>query len=509
MLVARKLSVALVVAVFAVLAVSSWVRVQHEVARFDGDIRRHHRVLGTTLGAAVEQLLEAEGNDAAATLVHHVDASRSGVSIRWISLSPNAPRHMQPELPRARLEPVARGETLQIAQSRKSSDEENYEDEQLISYFPTEGPNDGPAAIELVESLAPKSIYVEEAIRSTLVASLSVAVVCGLLAILLGAYYVGKPVSRLVDKARQIGQGEFESPLGFERRDELGLLANELDAMASQLASSQRSMEDQAEARLAAVEQLRHAERLTTVGKLASAVAHEIGTPINVVAGHANLIASRRVEGDETISSAHVIVEQCARMTKLVRNLLDYARRRPPNRMCVDLRDILNETTQLLAPLAASREIVLAVQGGSQALALADPAQLQQALANLVINAIQASPKKSTVSLTLDLVTIARPDREHRRERPTWRVGVADHGPGIASEDLGRLFDPFFTTKPSGEGTGLGLSIARTIVEEHGGWVSVDSAVGRGSRFDLYLEPLSEPCPSTSSSSTTTTRRFA
>ncbi|MBN1612050.1 MAG: HAMP domain-containing histidine kinase [Polyangiaceae bacterium] len=500
MTVGRKLSFALVAAVFAVLAVSSWVRVHREVARFDADARRHHRVLGTTLGAAVEQLIEEEGEQAAATLVHHIDASRSGISIRWVSLSPGVPRHRLPKLPRAQLAPVARGEIVQLTQPRRDSDGEDYEDERLVSYFPIRGPSSGLGAIELVESLTPKSVYTGEAIRSTLLASLSVAVVCGLLAVLLGAYYVGRPVTRLVHKARQIGQGQFESPLELERRDELGMLASELNAMASQLAASRRAMEDQTEARLAALEQLRHAERLTTVGKLASAVAHEIGTPINVVAGHANLIVRRRVEGDEALSSAQVIVEQCARMTKLVRNLLDYARRRPPNRVCVNLHDILNETTQLLAPLAASREVALEVQGELQALASVDPAQLQQALANLVINAIQASPQKSTVRLTLELVTVARPDRDHSRERPTWRIGVADHGSGIPSEDLGRLFDPFFTTKPSGEGTGLGLSITRTIVEEHGGWVSVDSTVGRGARFELYLTPLRESCPSTSSS---------
>jgi two-component system NtrC family sensor kinase len=509
MTVARKLSVALVLAVFAVLGVSSWVRVHRDAARFDADMRRHHRVLGTTLSAAVEQLIEEEGRDAAATLVHHIDASRSGVSIRWVSLKPGVPRHLLPKLPPARLGPVARGEILQLTQPRKDSPTEDYEDEQLVSYFPAKGPNDGPGAIELIESLAPKSAHVEEAVRGTLVASLSVAVVCGLLAMLLGAYYVGGPVTRLVHKARQIGQGEFESPLDLARHDELGMLGGELNAMASQLAASRTAMEDQAEARLAALEQLRHAERLTTVGKLASAVAHEIGTPINVVAGHAKLIVSRRVEGDETISSAQVIVEQCSRVTKLVRNLLDYARRRPPNRVCVNLHDILNETAQLLAPLAASRQVVLEVHGESPALASVDPAQLQQALANLTINAIQASPEKSTVSLTLEAVTVARPDRERGRARPTWRISVADHGTGIPSEDLGRLFDPFFTTKPSGEGTGLGLSITRTIVEEHGGWISVDSTVGQGARFELYLAPLRESCLDTSSSSTTTTPRSA
>lgn len=504
---AYKLSTALVFAVLAVNGVFAWVRVGQEAAGFDRDVRRKHRVLGTTVATSVTQLWHHEGQEAATALVHRLDASRSGVSIRWVSLAPGAARHETARLPLGQLVPVTRGQTVQAVLPKRHAEMADFEDELLCSYFPTLGPSGEPAAIELVESLAPKSVYVANAIRGTLAYGLAVAIVCGALAVLLGAHYVGRPMAKLVERARQIGRGQLEPSLGVGQDDEFGTLAVELDAMAKQLGASEARMTEEAEARIQALEQLRHAERLTTVGKLASAVAHEVGTPINVVAGHAKLIAQGKVQGGEVLSSAQTIVEQCSRMTQLMRNLLDYARRRPPHRVHADLRDILNEAVQLLTPLAAGRQVTLEVKAEEPAPALVDPGQLQQALANLIINAVHASASHGSVELVLERVVLARPERTPGPARTLLRITVLDHGTGVEARDLPRLFEPFFSTKPSGEGTGLGLSIAQTLVEEHGGWISVDSELGRGTRFDVYLAPLSDPCPDTSSSSTTTTPR--
>jgi two-component system NtrC family sensor kinase len=265
-----------------------------------------------------------------------------------------------------------------------------------------------------------------------------------------------------------------------------------------------RRTADETAARIAALEQLRHAERLTTVGRLASALAHEVGTPLNVVAGHAQMIARGRVPDGETTESAKVIVAQCERMTRIVRHILDYARRRPPKTLTADLRDVARGTVELLAPMARSRGVEVTGNLEICAVAQVDASQIQQALINLIMNAVQASQEGGSVEVTLSRTTTRPHGDPTAPENPYYVLSVTDHGSGIDQEILGRLFEPFFTTKASGEGTGLGLSIAHDIVHEHGGWISVDSTVGQGSRFDLYLPVPTESCPDTSSSSTTT-----
>src|SRR5204863_590761 len=124
-------------------------------------------------------------------------------------------------------------------------------------------------------------------------------------------------------KARRVGTGDLSGPLHLRQRDELGELANEINLMCERLAEERGAREQ-------ATEQLRHADRLTTVGKLASGLAHELGTPLNVVRGRAKLIVDHEVEGKEVTDSARIVVEQAERMTALIRQLLDFARPRAP-----------------------------------------------------------------------------------------------------------------------------------------------------------------------------------
>ncbi len=324
-------------------------------------------------------------------------------------------------------------------------------------------------------------------------ARLVVALVCGVMAMAIGAYVVGRPVEALREKARRLGAGEPDRTRGRWRDDEFGDLARELDLAAEHLEEQRRRALGELEVRLQTAEQLRHAERLTTVGKLASALAHELGTPLNVISGHAQLIARGRVDLEEARLGAAAIVEQCSRMTSLVRNLLDYARRKSSHRTLTDLAMVVRETGELLTPLARGRGVELRVETPASAALQAAPDQLRQALTNLVVNGIQASEPGGEVTLTLAEESVVRDAGSRRGARDRcYVVTVADRGSGIAAQDLGRVFEPFFTTKPSGEGTGLGLSITQDIVAEHGGWLAVDSEVGRGSRFRVYL-PANPP----------------
>jgi signal transduction histidine kinase len=223
---------------------------------------------------------------------------------------------------------------------------------------------------------------------------------------------------------------------------------------------------------------------------LASGLAHELGTPLNVVAGRAKMIATGEIESpEEGTESARIIVEQTERMTRIVRQLLDFARRRGSEKRNADLGALARQTAELLDPLAVKRGVSLRCEEPSGRVSAAvDASQIQQALTNLVVNAIQASDRGRGVSIAVSLRDEAPEGPRGPRPGGPWAViEVRDQGSGIPREHLPEVFDPFFTTKAVGEGTGLGLSIAHGIAEEHGGWIDVESEPQRGSCFRIWL----------------------
>jgi signal transduction histidine kinase len=235
-------------------------------------------------------------------------------------------------------------------------------------------------------------------------------------------------------------------------------------------------VEAETRTRIAAVEQMRHADRLSIVGRLASGVAHELGTPLNVALAHARLIArqQRSVDG---AADANVIVEQGERMAGIIRQLLDLARRHTPNKRLEDVRSIVSGTLAVIEPVASKHGVVLQTHSGAQPIvANVDPEQMRQVVANLVMNAIQAQPAGGEV-------------RVHTEELDScqMRIRVEDKGSGIPSDALDRIFEPFFTTKEPGDGTGLGLTVSYGIVSDHGGRIEVESRQGLGSTFSVYL----------------------
>jgi len=183
-------------------------------------------------------------------------------------------------------------------------------------------------------------------------------------------------------------------------------------------------------------------------------------------------------------------------MTSIIRKLLDFSRRKGPQLATADALQIVSGTVEMLAPLAEKSGVVLLAssEGGVPALK-ADRGQIEQALANLVVNAIQATPRGRTVKVAVELCSAAPPHDVEVEFGPGEFVclSVEDTGSGIAPQHLPHVFEPFFTTKDVGEGTGLGLAVAYGIVREHGGWIDVESELARGTRFSIYLHPAVEP----------------
>jgi two-component system NtrC family sensor kinase len=241
------------------------------------------------------------------------------------------------------------------------------------------------------------------------------------------------------------------------------------------------------EERRAAVEQVRHGERLATVGKLAAGIAHELGTPLSIVAGHAQMIVAREVEGDRAIESAKSIDREATRMAKIVRQLLDFSRRKGPEAMDCDLSDIAKRCAKLFAPVAEKARVALSVVGAEdRSLVRGDAESIQQVVTNLVANAIDAMPAGGALKIQLCRVVEARAAGGTSKVSLV-RLDVVDTGTGMPPEVVAHAFDPFFTTKPSGSGTGLGLSVVDGIVRDHGGWITLASHPGAGTTISVFL----------------------
>ncbi|MFZ1745111.1 MAG: PAS domain S-box protein [Nitrospirales bacterium] len=234
--------------------------------------------------------------------------------------------------------------------------------------------------------------------------------------------------------------------------------------------TQQRALEDQ----------LRKTERLAELGTLASGMAHEIGTPMNVILGRAELLM-RKAQDERTRRGLETIVTQVERITKIMNQLLSFARKRPAVRQGVNLEALMIDVLDVLQERLGKQHIqVMKTVSPHLPKVWADPDHMNQVLLNLILNACQAMGDGGTLSLAL-----------HPTD-DTVELTVQDTGSGIPQEQLAKIFDPFFSTKAVGEGTGLGLTVVHGILQEHQGAIRVTSVPGQGATFIVSLPMYSE-----------------
>lgn len=234
---------------------------------------------------------------------------------------------------------------------------------------------------------------------------------------------------------------------------------------------------------VAAQEQLYRMGILASIGELAAGVAHELNNPLTSVLGYSQLLLCQDVP-QVIRNDLEMIHKNAERAAKIVRNLLTFARRQTPEKVYLDLNEVIKQAVDMRRyELKVSNIEVITQLSPDLPWTMADPQQLQQVVLNIVINAEQSMLEahgRGALTLKTEMVS------------DVIKISFSDDGPGIAEDNLYRIFNPFFTTKEVGSGTGLGLSICHGIVVEHAGQIYAVSKKGRGATFIVELPVVPE-----------------
>ena len=315
--------------------------------------------------------------------------------------------------------------------------------------------------------------------------ALALLAVLFLMVVLVGHHRaVGRHVRALTRAMEPIGTRVAGLRVPMEGPHELARLGRGINAMIGRWEDSEQRLRDQRQRQAKLEEELRESEKLAAVGRLAAGLAHELGTPLGSVAGRAQRAARALPQDAPARAELRDLLAELSRIESIVRQLLDFARRKPIQRRPVDLGTLIAGVVERTTQAAGRDEIAILTDPACTALSLrsmADPLRLEQALGNLLDNAVQVARGQ---------VRIACRPSDRRLE-----LRILDDGPGVDAHAAERLFEPFFTTKPAGQGTGLGLAVARAAAEEHGGALVLEHSGPEGACFLLSL-PLPNAGPS-------------
>ncbi|RKZ31167.1 histidine kinase [bacterium] len=299
---------------------------------------------------------------------------------------------------------------------------------------------------------------------------------------------ITRPIKDLVTATDKVAAGDLSQRIHIESKNEIGQLADSFNQMTAELEKTtenyleltrnlEEKVREQALELCAAQDQLIQSEKLSSLGKLAAGIAHEINNPLTSILINSHLI-SEKLQGDEKFrENLELIIDETSRCSKIVEGLLEFSRQTPPEKRLADINDIIEKTLLLFE----SQIIIHNVEVEKKLDAripkiMVDIGKIEQVFTNIVLNALEAMPEKGRLTVESRIST----------DKKSVEIEISDTGCGIPKEALGKIFDPFFSTKGT-KGTGLGLSISYGIVEQHGGTIEVKSEVGKGSTFIVLL----------------------
>jgi signal transduction histidine kinase/ActR/RegA family two-component response regulator len=312
----------------------------------------------------------------------------------------------------------------------------------------------------------------------------------GLVAVLAGGTLVylisdtfTRPLAVLLEGVHALQEGDFAYPIEARGGDELAEVTRAFDGMRGTLQRNEAQREQ-------LEEQLRQAQKMEALGRLAGGVAHDFNNLLTVIKGHSELLVDRMKPADAFYGSTRQIMKTADRAASLTRQLLAFSRMQVLQPRILDLNTLVADMSKMLRRLVRE-DIEFGFRlGDTLGRVKADPGQLEQVLLNLTVNASDAMPQGGKLTIDTQRMKV---DEGYALARPPLRPGkyvqlvVTDTGHGMDAATMSRIFEPFFTTKEQGKGTGLGLATVYGVVRQSGGFIWVESSPGNGARFEIYL----------------------
>jgi signal transduction histidine kinase len=311
------------------------------------------------------------------------------------------------------------------------------------------------------------------------------------------------PIEALVSSTRKIAGGQWGHQADFQTTGEFQELIDAFNQMSESLALKREKEKFQLQKLQDTQNQLIEAEKLSALGTMAGGIAHDFNNILCGMIGHLNILAKQIPQNEEHLKTIDTIEKAGFRAADLVKQLLTFARQKPMEQQTVNINKCLNDVV-LLIENTLDKRIELNLNMSEQLPAVqGDAAQLEQVIVNLCVNARDAMPEGGEISLR---TTVFEPDEafcdKHRdaEQRQYVLLTVQDTGCGINEKILPRIFDPFFTTKEVGKGTGLGLAMVYGIVQNHGGFCTIESTPGRGTTIKVYFPSIDQQTTETAAS---------
>jgi len=324
-----------------------------------------------------------------------------------------------------------------------------------------------------------------------------------ILAGLLVSYLVNRliyvPLLDLESGAERLASGDLENKIPVRSKDEFGQLAGSFNSMTEALRKSHVDLEDWGRTLEQKVEEATQelhkaqaesarSEKLASVGLLAAGIAHELNNPLTGVLTFSYLVRKNLPDDSPDAEDLDLVIRETKRCASIIRRLLDFSREKKPTRTFSNLNMVIEDTVQLVAQAAQLQNIEITMDLNTDLPAIwIDENLIKQVFMNMLVNAQHAIESEGSINIRTRLIGINDCPESIAEPGEMAEVTIRDSGSGISEEDLQRIFDPFFTTKGVGKGTGLGLSVSHGTIEAHGGVIEVNSTVGEGTEFRIYL----------------------
>jgi two-component system NtrC family sensor kinase len=353
--------------------------------------------------------------------------------------------------------------------------------------------------LDIVYPLAKIDQEIRNSTLTIITLALGFVIAVALLVTFLVNRVVYLPLLDLEAGAGRLAEGDLEHAIPIRSQDEFGQLAASFNSMTEALRKSRSELQEWGSTLEDKVEEATHdlqlaqaeaarGEKLASVGLLAAGIAHELNNPLTGVLTFSHLVRKKMPEGSAEAEDLDLVIQETKRCAAIIRRLLDFSREKTPEKKFSDINQLIAETARLIEQSAQVQDIDIIMDLDEHLPAIwIDEDLIRQVFMNVMVNAQHAIEGEGSITIRTRYSPEDRSADAGAGKVPMVRISITDTGCGIPEEDLQRIFDPFFTTKGVGKGTGLGLSVSHGTVRAHGGEFEVDSIVGKGTRFRIYL----------------------